>query len=179
MHGIVHVELMRYVETVYGEDVWETLLEKAGLGSKLYMASQAYDDQEIYRLMETASEMTGKRPDELLRAFGEFVLPNLMNIYKTLIDPSWKTIDFLLNVEDTIHAVVRARRTGAEPPQLKVERVASDEVLITYTSHRKLCPFLIGMATGVANYFNEKIIIQEHTCMHKGAKQCQVSIKQG
>ncbi len=34
MHGIIHSELKKYVETNHGQDVWDILLEKAGYNIK-------------------------------------------------------------------------------------------------------------------------------------------------
>ena len=44
MHGIIHAELKKYVETNHGPEAWRAILDKAGLGNKIYMAISTYED---------------------------------------------------------------------------------------------------------------------------------------
>ena len=82
-------------------------------------------------------------------------------------------MDFIEHTEEVIHRVVRIKSPGAKPPALKVTRVGPTEVLLMYTSARKMC----SVAKGVAKHFNEKITVTETTRMHKGAPECRISIK--
>jgi hypothetical protein len=100
-----------------------------------------------------------------------------MNLYRSLVDPSWKTLDFLERTEETIHRVVRLKNAGAEPPELKVSRTAPNEVLITYASARRMCGVAKGIARGVARHYNETITITESACMLRGHPKCLISVR--
>ena len=87
MHGIVHAELQKFVLARHGRPVWLELLKGAGLGSKNYLASQQYPDADIAALVTQAVTMTGKPASELLEDFGEFMVPDLIDMYRPLLKP--------------------------------------------------------------------------------------------
>jgi hypothetical protein len=177
MHGIIFSELQKYVETKYSSEVWKGLLKEAGIGNRLYVPFQTYPDQEVMMLVSTASKLTGQPVGQILEDFGEFIAPDLMNLYRSLVDPRWKTLDFLEHTEATIHRVVRLKNAGAEPPELKVSRASPTEVLITYTSARRMCGVAKGIARGLARHYDESVTITESACMLRGHPKCLISVK--
>jgi predicted hydrocarbon binding protein len=81
--------------------------------------------------------------------------------------------------EETIHHVVRVQTPGAKPPVLHTIRRSEDEVVLIYSSPRKLCALAIGIARGVAKHFNETIEITQTKCMHTGAPHCEIIFRNG
>src|SRR5713226_125860 len=130
MHGIIFSELRRYVNTRTGDNGWSTLLEKAGLGEKLYMSVGEYPDSEVVALVTAASVMTGYSVAATLEDFGEFITPSLMGMYGHLIKPNWRALDVIENTEETVHAVVRVQNPGAKPPRLRTARLGPGEVVL-------------------------------------------------
>ena len=177
MHGIIFSELQKYVETKHSPEVWKTLLKESDIGNRLYVPFQTYPDQEAVALVTTASKLTGQPAGAILEDFGEFIAPDLMNLDRSLVDPGWKTLDFLERTEETIHRVVRLKNAGAEPPELKVSRTAPNEVLITYASARRMCGVAKGIARGVARHYNETVTITESACMLRGHPKCLISVR--
>lgn len=177
MHGIIFSELKKYVDTKLGGNAWSNLQKESGVGAKTYLAIQEYPDQEVVNLVSTASRITGRSVPAILEDFGEFIVPDLIGMYKGLIKPEWKTIDLIKNTEETIHKVVRLKNPGAKPAELKCSGPGPDEVVITYSSPRKMCSVAKGIAKGVAKHYNERILISEPTCMLKGSPSCKISIK--
>ncbi|HEY3057507.1 MAG TPA: heme NO-binding domain-containing protein [Chloroflexota bacterium] len=177
MHGIIFSELKKYVETRFGASTWPALLKEAGLGSKLYMNVQSYPDQDAVALVMTASRMTGKPAPAILEDFGEFIAPDLLNMYRTLVRPEWKTIELLENVEHTIHTVVRARHPGAAPAQIACTRTGPNEAVLTYTSARKMCPVAQGIIRGLGTSFKQQVSIDETSCMHRGNPSCRMTVR--
>ncbi len=100
-------------------------------------------------------------PISVLEDFGLFIAPDLLGMYKSLIDPSWKTADLFVNVEDTIHTVVRMKNPGATPPMLKFKRVGPNELHFHYDSPRQMSSVAKGIMKGVADHYNEKLDIKE------------------
>jgi predicted hydrocarbon binding protein len=171
MHGMVFGELERFVSEKHGKAQWKVLLDKAGLGNRMYLAVNEYPDAEIVSLVKAASEMTGLESGAVLEAFGEFIVPSLVKLYGHLLKPEWKTLEVINNTERAVHAVVRVKNPGAKPPLLKTRR-DNDSVVLIYHSPRKMCSFAIGIGRGLAKHFREKISIRETECMHKGADSC-------
>ena len=177
MHGIIFSQLKNFVDTNLGPNAWTEIVKNAGLTNRLYTAIQEYPDSEMTALVGAATKMTGQDPAVLLEKFGEFIAPTLMDMYGSLIDKKWRTLDLIENTEETIHRVVRMRNKGAKPPELKVERKGPNELLLTYTSPRRLCSVARGIAHGVAKYYREQIRIDEPTCMLKGGRACLLTIR--
>lgn len=177
MHGIIFAQLNSFVVSKFGQESWTKILKESGLGDRIYMATTTYPDEEIVKIVTGASSVLGKDANSILEAFGQFLVPGLMRIYGSLVKPNWKTLDLLEHVEETIHAVVRARNPGADPPALECTRVSEREVQIVYRSKRKMCAFAKGMVTGVSEHFKEIVSIAETACMHKGAANCTIVVR--
>ena len=177
MHGIIFAELKRYTEEKLGTDGWENVLSAAKLPFKTYLLIQPYPDQEALALVGTIATKLNKSVPKTLEDFGTFIAPTLMTTYRRLIEPSWKTLDLLLNVEDTIHTVVRLRNTGATPPALKAHRNSPQQVTIFYNSERKMCHLAVGIIKGIAQYYNENLSLRHPRCMHTGSPQCEMIAK--
>lgn len=176
MHGLIFIELKKYVETKFDTRTWETLLEKAGQKHQLYLASTVYPDQDILTLVTTACQMTGLTAAALLEDFGIFVAPDLVEQYKFLVNPKWKLLDFLANTEETIHKVIRFHK-GVTPPRLVATRVSDDKLIINYNSPRKLCPLLKGIVKGASQYYKEPVSVVDTRCMLLGDPECSITVQ--
>ena len=176
MHGLIFAELKKYVTTKLGPTAWDALLHEANLTKRFYLTGESYPDAEAVALVTAASRITKQPANAILENFGEFIAPDLIEIYRSFIKPKWKTLDLIEHTEATIHKTVRLRDPGAAPPRLKTRRVSSREVEILYTSERKMCGVAKGIARGIAKHYGEQVEVTESTCMHHGAKQCTISV---
>ena len=61
---------------------------------------------------------------------------------------------------------------NAAPPKLHVVPVGSDDVVVTYTSERRLCQMAEGLVEGVAEYYGEQVRIDHVQCMLRGDLAC-------
>jgi hypothetical protein len=161
MHGIIHAELKKYIETRYSPDTWKTCLEAAGLRGQVYLSIGAYPDAEAVAIVTAAAKLTGVSVEQLLEGLGEFMVPDLFSLYYPLIKPEWKTIEMLLQTEAVIHRVVRLQNPGAEPPKLHFEQVGPKELKFYYNSPRRMAAVAKGIMKGVANHYGESILIRE------------------
>lgn len=177
MHGIIFSELKKFVATRHGEAAWKQVLEGASLVNRTYLVTSQYPDEEVVRLVQSAVDLTHAPPARLLEEFGEFLVPDLLQLYGSLVRPEWKTLELLEHTEAVIHAAVRMRQPGAEPPRLIVERRDPKEVRILYSSSRKLCSVAKGIVQGVAKHYGQTVVVREPECMHKGARRCDISVR--
>ena len=161
MHGIIHSELKDYIERRYGNDIWKAILKEVGLGNKIYIHIGIYPDEEAIKIVTAASHVTGTPGEKLLEDFGEFIAPKLLDMHKSLIKPEWKTLDLLLNTEETIHRVVRLKNPDADPPKLQFEWIGSKRLKFYYNSPRRMSAVAKGIIKGVARHYQETVTIQE------------------
>lgn len=177
MHGIIFAGLKKYVAANFGNEAWNSLLKEAGVGPKIYLPTQTYSDQEILALVTAASQKTGLPAQVLLEGFGEFIVTDLVTIYRSMIKPEWRTLDLIENTESSMHKAVRLRDRGATPPTLVVSRPSPTEVVVVYSSARRMCGVAKGILKGIARYYDERITIAETSCMLKGGASCNLSVK--
>jgi hypothetical protein len=145
MHGIIHLELRKFMQAKHGPAGWLRLLQQAGVATSLgYARVGHYPDEELAATLAAAARKTGATVDAILEDFGEFIAADLIAMYPRLIKPEWRTLDMLFHTEQTVHQVVRLRNAGAQPPSLRCGRPTPDEVVITYTSPRRLCALARG-----------------------------------
>src|SRR5262245_13597273 len=179
MHGIIHLELQKFIAGRFGEQAYRQVTQKAELEQEIFTPLQSYPDEWMFRLVGAAIELTRTPAEQILEAFGAHLVTGYLALYGHLLKPSWRTLDVIEHTEETIHRVVRMRQPGAQPPLLTTERRAADEVLLFYDSPRRLCAVARGIGRGVANHFGETIAIDEQQCMHRGDSRCVISFKVG
>lgn len=177
MQAVIFGELKKYAEARLGADAWRPLLREAGVTRSVYVPGHDYPDEEAGALVAAAAKKTGLTPDALLQDFGEFIAPDLVRLYRHIVDPKWKTLDLLEHTEETIHKAVRCDNPDASPPQLKCVRKGPDEVVVYYGSRRRMCGVAKGIIRGVARHYGEKVAVTELTCLLKGGSECRISVK--
>ena len=176
MHGVIFVQLKKYVETKVSPEAWRALLVNAGVPGKMYMALLAYEDAELVTLVTTASTMTGTPVPVLLKDFGSYIVPDLLKMYRSFMKPEWRTLDVIEFTESHIHTKVRTMTKGAMPPFLEAKRVSPTSVMVHYRSKRKLCPVAEGIIQGIADHHGEKIKMSHAKCMNRGDAQCEIGV---
>lgn len=176
MHGIIFTALKKYVKTRLGDGAWDHLRETAGLGGRLYLPVQPYPDEEILALVSAASSITGIPVHDLLEDYGQFIVPDLLAIYRGILRPEWRTLDLIDHVENTIHRVVRLSNPGATPPELRCTRVGTDHIVIRYDSPRRLCSVGKGLVRGIAAHYGDAIVLDETFCMLRGDSYCNIAV---
>lgn len=172
MHGTMFLHLRNFIEERHGERAWNEILDAAGLGPRIYLPIQTYADAELGAIVATAAKKSGLPVALLLEQFGEHVAPHLLEMYRHLLKPGWRTLDVLEHVEKTAHRAVRAEQRGAAPPYLEAARKSAQRIEIHYTSRRRLCFVARGIIRGLAKHFDERVVISEPACMHRGAERC-------
>jgi predicted hydrocarbon binding protein len=176
LNGILHIEFERFVKARLGGRGWPEVLRAARVEARLYVPRTDYPDAELLALLAALSAKTGESAAAIQEAFGEFIVPDLMALARSFVDPTWKTIDLIANTEATIHEVLRRAGTNTSPPLLKCEKTSPREVVVAYASTRKMCAFARGIANGVAKHYGERISIDEPACMLKGAAACELRV---
>lgn len=177
MYGLILSQLKKYVEGNFGGGTWSAALDNAGITTKAYINIREYPDEDAAAVVAATAKQIGKPTEELLEDFGEFTASRLMDLYQPMIAPEWKTLDVIEHTEETIHQLIRRRNPGAKPPALKCTRRSNDEVVITYSSPRRMCGVAKGIAKGVAKVYEEPIRVTEKSCMHKGDANCTICVK--
>ena len=174
MHGVIFASFRDYVTARFGPDVAHKVMD----GEPIFLMSEAYEDERLFRLLKETCQSTDVATDELVRDFGVFTAQTTFaRLYPAFFSIAPGTRQFLLTVEDLIHELVRATIPNAKPPELHVEPLGDDGVRIQYTSPRHLCVLLEGLVTGTALHYGEDAEITESACMRQGDPACLFDVR--
>ncbi len=176
MHGSIFVFLKRFVEKNYDHSTWLNLLSAAGVQNTSYEMHEMYPTQEIYNIVGAASAATGISAVELQESFGEFLVPDLLLIYKKYISPSWRTYEMLLYTESAMHSAVRKEDSRTSPPVLLVTKVGNKRLMIDYYSKRRMGPVAIGIIKGIAKYYNEQDKVKVQSLTAPNEERVQIAV---
>ena len=69
MHGLIHLELRKFVEANYGAPAWSELVQRAKVDNEVYTPMTSYPDEQMMALVTEAVKLTG------LSATGCFTRP--------------------------------------------------------------------------------------------------------
>ncbi len=179
MHGLIFFYLQKYADVAAaGSTSWKGIASSTTTSTTKFLASGVYPDADAVAILTAISETTGRPLPVILDEFGRFLAPNLLKVARTVVDPSWRTLDLIENTEMIIHAMIRSTNPGAAPPVLQVVRHAPDEIHLVYTSARRLCPLAVGLMHGLADHYRETITIEETSCMLRGDPFCSMVVQQ-
>jgi hypothetical protein len=169
--GVVFNLLEEVVVQNFGADVWDDLLDDAGVGGA-YTSLGNYSDDEIVALVGAAATKLKMSNAEVLRWFGERAMPLLKQRYPALFEAHISSRTFVLSVNSIIHPEVRKLYSGADCPFFHFREAADGAVTMSYGSSRKMCELAHGFVKGAANLFCEEVDITHHSCMNHGADKC-------
>ena len=175
MKGIVFTLLNQMVEEKFGLEAWDQLIEKSGVDG-LYISTATYPDEEVMKLVATASEMTGIAVNDLVKAFGVYMVPQFHEKYPVFFKPEMTLKSFLLTVDRVIHVEVRKLYPDAGLPDFQYKDESDNELTMIYRSPRKLCMLAEGLIEGAAKHFKTEYTLEHDICMHKGADACHLKL---
>jgi hypothetical protein len=178
MKGIVFNLLEGAVTKTYGEDVWDDLLDAAGLDGA-YTSLGNYPDQHLTALVGAAATTTGESAQTIVRWFGREALPALAMAYPGFFDPHQDVRTFLYTLNDIIHPEVRKLYPGADVPTFGFTTAEDGTITMRYGSPRQLCAFAEGLIEGAAAHFGQTVAIEQPGCMLHGDELCTIEIRVG
>ena len=175
MKGVVFNLLEDVVVRHHGENLWDDLLDRAGV-SGAYTSLGNYADAEFGRLVAAAAQLLGMQVTDLLRWVGRNGIPFLATRYSHFFDPYGSTRRLLVNLNGIIHPEVRKLYPAADVPYFDVQDRADGSLLLCYESSRRLCALAHGFVEGAADHFGESAIVEHIRCVHRGDDRCEFEI---
>lgn len=175
MKGIVFNLLEEVVVQHHGEDVWDTLLDAAGLKGN-YTSLGSYSDEDMRKLVAAAATALNISPTDVLRWFGRQSMPLLFARYPAFFTPHQTTRGFVVSVNSIIHPEVRKVYPGADVPTFDFALLEDGGLMMGYNSPRRLCALAEGFIEGAADHFHETAQAEHVECMHRGDPKCLVKI---
>lgn len=171
MKGVIFNIVEQAIVAEHGDDVWDALLEDAGVDGS-YTALGDYPDDELLRLVAAGSTALGVPERELIRRLGRTSLHALSERYPHFLTPHTDALSFVLTLNDVIHPEVRKLHRTATPPWFDFELTAQGGLRVGYHSTRRLCDLAEGMLVGAADHYGETVTIRHESCLRDGDDTC-------
>lgn len=173
MKGVVFNLLEEVVVREHGPDVWDDLLDAAGVSGS-YASIGSYPDAEIEALVAAASAALGLPRGDVLQWFGREAMMVLAERYQPFFSPHASSRPFILTVNSIIHPEVRKLYAGAGCPHFHFHEEDDGAALrMRYNSPRRLCRLAEGFVEGAAAHYGEQVDFRHLSCMEHGDEACE------
>ncbi len=132
---------------------------KAGLDLEIFISNEAYPDDITYRLVGSASAVTGMTPEAILMAFGEhWVLHTSRQGYGALMDAGGRSLPEFLENLPNFHTRVAMIFPKLRPPEFRTSHRTDTSIRLHYLTERQgLTPFVVGLLSGLGKKFDTPI----------------------
>ncbi|PJZ70424.1 hypothetical protein CH373_04945 [Leptospira perolatii] len=150
--------LGNYQESLLYETMEQNFLPKENSKEK-YLLFKSDLISEFHSLVSKISDIKSISEKIILNEFGRFLSTKLYEMSRGSIDPSWNYLQFLENIENTIHEALRNSNSSFNPPILKVTRISDNKVVMSYDSPRRLEYLALGIIQGFSRFFKDKYMV--------------------
>jgi predicted hydrocarbon binding protein len=125
----------------------------------------------------SVSRHSGMTVPLVLESIGDYVAPDMLGAYASLIDPQWMVLDILLHCEAIVEK--GASKLGTKLARVPVSaRVGSNgEILLAYQSQWRICQFIKGLVRGLGAHMDQPVLIDELRCMSASSPICEFAVK--
>lgn len=176
MHGSLFILLRRYIEFNHGYSGWANLIESAGIENASYQMHEFYPTSELFAILKAAANVNGTTEHDLLEKYGEFLVPDLLLVYKKHVKPEWRTYDMLLHTENAMHGAVKHENEHSSPPKLLVTKKGPKQLIVDYYSHRRMAGMAVGIIKGIAKYYHENDLVTVTMLTPADAERVQIKV---
>mgnify|MGYP003662542996 CR=1 FL=1 len=121
MKGIVFTEFLEMVESEFGLETVDNIIENSNLPSEgIYTSVATYEFNEMVALITQLSKEVNLPAGDLIYAFGLYLFSSLKKAHPEVIQSYRSPIALLYSIEDHIHVHVKKLYPEAELPTFKI-----------------------------------------------------------
>ena len=173
MKGTVVSTWIRTCRDLYGNDTIDKCLRAVNWPEDIvFTPLEDVDDDKIFKFINITANTVGVSSNELWKVIGENNLNKFAEDYPVFFKRVnlYKFLDSL----NFVHAIIMKKIKGAKPPKMALELITEDSINFTYRSDRELFDYFLGLLSGSAKFFGEKIEVKE---IERGKGELKVYIK--
>ncbi|XP_072346716.1 LOW QUALITY PROTEIN: soluble guanylate cyclase 88E-like [Scyliorhinus torazame] len=155
MYGLYLEAVNDYINELYGEDVWRLIEARAEIPHLKFVKHQMYNDNLILRMAKAAGEVLGKTHDELMYAFGVYMVKRIgVYGYEKILKVLGRNVRDFINELDNLHEYFRFSFPKVQPPSFCVEEECETSLTLHYRSTRRgFTQFVKGQLSQVGRQF--------------------------
>jgi Haem-NO-binding len=170
MKGIVFTEFIDMVESKFGFDMMDDIIESSNLPSGgIYTAVGTYDHTEMVQLVVGLSKRTEIPIDQLLKAYGKHLFGVFIKSYPHFFENTNNVFDFFEQIDRYIHVEVQKLYPDAELPKFDTNRVGDNTLEMLYQSDRKMADLADGLIEAAIEHYQESATVDMHNVNEDGS----------
>ena len=178
MKGIVFTEFLEMVESKFGLETVDTIIEKSDLPSEgIYTSVGTYDFNEMVSLITGLSEAVKLPAGDLIYTFGLYLFTSLAKAHPEVIAAYNAPLGLIYSIEDHIHVHVKKLYPDAELPTFKILEKTDTSISMIYSSSRGLYRLAHGLIEKAFEHFNGKASIS-YQLLNEGGTEVKFDIVQ-
>ncbi len=164
MKGIVFTEFLEMVETGFGPETVDQIIDGSSLSTGgAYTSVGTYDHHEMLRLVGALSGATATPPAALVKAFGKHLFTRFVAGFPAFFEGVDSAFAFLSSIDGHIHVEVRKLYPDAELPRFECRTLGPTQMEMIYISSRPFADLAEGLIEGCAAHFRQPMIIERQT----------------
>ncbi|MDT0605803.1 heme NO-binding domain-containing protein [Croceitalea rosinachiae] len=171
MKGIVFTEFLDMVETTYGLEVVDSIIENSNLQSEgAYTSVGTYDFNEMVQLLTNLSKLANIPADDLLYSFGHYLFNGLLKAHPEVVSSYKNPLGLLYSIEDHIHVHVKKLYPDAELPSFKILEKTDKTLTMIYSSSRGLYSLAHGLIKKTFEHFEKSVQVDFELLNEQGTE---------
>jgi hypothetical protein len=160
MKGIIFTEFLDLVETKFGFEMVDKIIESSDLESDgAYTTVGTYEFSEMLQLLQHLSTNTNISIDDLLLVYAEHFFGVIEKNYPDFLKMYSDPIELLASIENHIHVEVIKIYPDAELPTFELLEKTDDSLIMIYKSTRAMHHFGLGLMNKTFEHFNSTATI--------------------
>ena len=160
MKGIIFTEFLDLVETKFGFEMVDKIIEASDLESDgAYTTVGTYEFSEMLQLLQHLSTNTNISIDDLLLVYAEHFFGVIEKNYPEFLKMYSDPIELLASIENHIHVEVIKIYPDAELPTFELLEKTDDSLIMIYKSARAMHHFGLGLMNKTFEHFNSTATI--------------------
>ena len=159
MKGTVVSTWIRTCRDIYGNEAINKCLRSVNWSEDIaFSPLEDVNDEKIFSLINNIANTANISTKELWKVIGENNIIKFAEDYPIFFRRS--NLYKFINSLNFIHSIITKKIKGARPPKMKVEVLSNNTIHLTYMSPREMYDYFLGMISGSAKHFKEKIDIE-------------------
>ncbi|MEO0507132.1 MAG: heme NO-binding domain-containing protein [Bacteroidota bacterium] len=178
MKGIVFTEFLEMVESTFGLEMVDTIVESCDLPSGgAYTAVGTYEFHEMVLLIEQLHQETKISKEDLLYSFGHYLFSSLAKTHPEVVANYNTPLALLSCIEDHIHVHVKKLYPDAELPEFKILSRTDKTLEMIYSSSRGLYALAHGLIIRTFEHFGKPVEV-DYKLLNENGTQVKFAIVQ-
>ncbi|WP_445382586.1 heme NO-binding domain-containing protein [Robiginitalea sp. IMCC43444] len=171
MKGIIFTEFLEMVESEFGLETVDAIIEAADLPSEgVYTSVGTYEFNEMVSLLGALNKKIDKPVSDLLYAFGHYLFGRLGKTHPEVIQNYTSPLGLLYCIEDHIHVHVKKLYPDAQLPTFKILEKTDNSLSMIYSSSRGLYRLAHGLIEKCFEHFNTSATVSYELLKEDGTE---------